>query len=223
MPPAVRVSLLTRSSVHEKLGPVDGYWAASLTAQGPPSPASMVTTSSRRAGRVTNKTKLLIYRGNDKVDLGAAEVIVWENDHSAAADEPKSAHGLGAKGVENAELLVSRPCSTTLHRQSRALETGQGRQNGRQRGRGRWAGAAEGRAGSACLTPRRASVFRPLSIVFTSLLRPFFPSSSAIFARLSMHGLACRPCSLGWSCMHTRGTSEVDESLNCPKKQSWRG
>jgi hypothetical protein len=76
----------------------------------------MVTTS-RRAGRVTNKTKLLIYRGSDKVDLGLAEVIVWENQHdgnSSSSDGNAQPHHVGAKGVESNELLVSRPCSTIL-------------------------------------------------------------------------------------------------------------
>lgn len=75
----------------------------------------MVTTS-RRAGRVTNKTKLLIYRGSDKVDLGLAEVVVWENQHdgnSSSSDGGKP-HHVGAKGVESGELLVSRLGSTRL-------------------------------------------------------------------------------------------------------------
>ncbi|WVR06584.1 hypothetical protein IAU60_003616 [Kwoniella sp. DSM 27419] len=69
-------------------------------------PGRMVT-SSRRAGRVTNKTKLVIYKGTDKVDLGAAETIVWESDPSGsggASSEQKSQH-VGAKGVESGELL----------------------------------------------------------------------------------------------------------------------
>ncbi|WVF68779.1 hypothetical protein IAT40_003551 [Kwoniella sp. CBS 6097] len=69
-------------------------------------PGRMVT-SSRRAGRVTNKTKLLIYKGTDKVDLSAAETIVWENDpssSSAHAEQTKHQH-VGAKGVESGELL----------------------------------------------------------------------------------------------------------------------
>ncbi|KAK4683741.1 enhancer of polycomb-like protein, partial [Tremellales sp. Uapishka_1] len=65
-------------------------------------PSRMVTTS-RRAGRVTNKTKLLIYRGSDKIDLGSAETIVWDHDHSASAEGTKSQH-VGAKGVESNEL-----------------------------------------------------------------------------------------------------------------------
>jgi hypothetical protein len=76
----------------------------------------MVTTS-RRAGRVTNKTKLLIYRGSDKVDLGVAEVIVWENQHdgnSSSSDGSAQPHHVGAKGVESNELLVSHPRSTFL-------------------------------------------------------------------------------------------------------------
>ncbi|WRT68052.1 uncharacterized protein IL334_005027 [Kwoniella shivajii] len=71
-------------------------------------PGRMVT-SSRRAGRVTNKTKLLIYKGTDKVDLGAAETIVWEsNDPSASgsghSEQTKHQH-VGAIGVESGELL----------------------------------------------------------------------------------------------------------------------
>ena len=70
-------------------------------------PRGMVT-SSRRAGRVTNKTKLLIYRGSDKVDLGNAETIVWDHEPSSASEGGKHQH-VGAKGVESGELLVSRP------------------------------------------------------------------------------------------------------------------
>lgn len=76
----------------------------------------MVTTS-RRAGRVTNKTKLLIYRGSDKVDLALAEVIVWENQHdgnSSSSDGSAQPHHVGAIGVESNELLVSRVSSTIL-------------------------------------------------------------------------------------------------------------
>jgi enhancer of polycomb-like protein len=76
----------------------------------------MVTTS-RRAGRVTNKTKLLIYRGSDKVDLGLAEVIVWENQHDgnpSSSDAASQPHHVGAIGVESNELLVSHVPSTTL-------------------------------------------------------------------------------------------------------------
>lgn len=71
----------------------------------------MVTTS-RRAGRVTNKTKLLVYRGSDKVDLSAAETIVWNSD-SASGEATKNQH-VGAKGVETGELLVSSGRSTTF-------------------------------------------------------------------------------------------------------------
>ncbi|WVQ65343.1 uncharacterized protein L199_003519 [Kwoniella botswanensis] len=73
-------------------------------------PGRMVT-SSRRAGRVTNKTKLLIYKGTDKVDLGAAETIVWESNdpsssNSAHANSESTKHQhVGAKGVESGELL----------------------------------------------------------------------------------------------------------------------
>ncbi|WWC88395.1 uncharacterized protein L201_003306 [Kwoniella dendrophila CBS 6074] len=69
-------------------------------------PGRMVT-SSRRAGRVTNKTKLLIYKGTDKVDLGAAETIVWESNESsgsAHSEQTKHQH-VGAIGVESGELL----------------------------------------------------------------------------------------------------------------------
>ncbi|WVW84986.1 hypothetical protein I302_107022 [Kwoniella bestiolae CBS 10118] len=73
-------------------------------------PGRMVN-SSRRAGRVTNKTKLLIYKGTDKVDLGAAETIVWESNdpssnstHHASSESTKHQH-VGAKGVESGELL----------------------------------------------------------------------------------------------------------------------
>lgn len=77
----------------------------------------MVTTSSRRAGRVTNKTKLLIYRGSDKVELGNAETIVWDHETSSSSEATKHQH-VGAKGVESGELLVSRPRSffSTNHR-----------------------------------------------------------------------------------------------------------
>ncbi len=68
-----------------------------------------MVTSSRRAGRVTNKTKLLIYRGSDKVDLGNAETIVWDHETSSSS-EAKQQH-VGAKGVESGELLVSRRLS----------------------------------------------------------------------------------------------------------------
>jgi enhancer of polycomb-like protein len=63
-----------------------------------------MVTSSRRAGRVTNKTKLLIYRGSDKVDLAHAEVILWTDGDGESA--PKNQH-VGAKGVESGEMLVS--------------------------------------------------------------------------------------------------------------------
>lgn len=84
----------------------------------PPSPPLMapsrMVTSSRRAGRVTNKTKLLIYRGSNKVDLAHAEIIVWdqagENGTGGKAEANKHQH-VGAIGVESGELLVSRVCS----------------------------------------------------------------------------------------------------------------
>ncbi len=65
-----------------------------------------MVTSSRRAGRVTNKTKLLIYRGSDKVDLRNAETIVWDHETSSSSETTKHQH-VGAKGVESGELLVS--------------------------------------------------------------------------------------------------------------------
>lgn len=74
--------------------------------------SARMVTSSRRAGRVTNKTKLLVYRGSDKVDLSAAETIVWNSD-SASGEATKNQH-VGAKGVETGELLVSRTPSTSF-------------------------------------------------------------------------------------------------------------
>ncbi|WWC71031.1 uncharacterized protein I206_104984 [Kwoniella pini CBS 10737] len=71
---------------------------------------SRMVTSSRRAGRVTNKTKLLIYKGTDKIEENAAETIVWESNDSSASgsnqhsDQTKHQH-VGAKGVESGELL----------------------------------------------------------------------------------------------------------------------
>lgn len=64
-----------------------------------------MVTSSRRAGRITNKSRLLVYRGSDKVDLSAAETIVWNND--SASESANKHNSLGAKGVESGELLVS--------------------------------------------------------------------------------------------------------------------
>ncbi|ORY30601.1 enhancer of polycomb-like-domain-containing protein [Naematelia encephala] len=66
-------------------------------------PGRMVT-SSRRAGRVTNKTKLLILKGNERADLASAEIIVWENETSSSSEGTKHQH-VGAKGVESGELL----------------------------------------------------------------------------------------------------------------------
>jgi len=63
-----------------------------------------MVTSSRRAGRVTNKTKLYVVRGTKEADLGEAEIIVWEEGGNGEA--AKSQH-VGAKGVESGELLVS--------------------------------------------------------------------------------------------------------------------
>ena len=70
----------------------------------------VVTASSRRAGRVNNKTKLLVVRGSEKVDLGQAETIVWD-DPSSASGEPAKHQHVGAKGVESGEFLVSRVSS----------------------------------------------------------------------------------------------------------------
>nr|XP_031864462.1 uncharacterized protein CI109_000376 [Kwoniella shandongensis]KAA5531534.1 hypothetical protein CI109_000376 [Kwoniella shandongensis] len=65
-----------------------------------------MVTSSRRAGRVTNKTKLVIYKGSNKVDLTAAETIVWENESTGGAHAEATKHQhVGAKGVESGELL----------------------------------------------------------------------------------------------------------------------
>ncbi|EIW67543.1 hypothetical protein TREMEDRAFT_33468 [Tremella mesenterica DSM 1558] len=63
----------------------------------------MAVGSSRRAGRVTNKTRLVIYRGSDQVELSSAEVIVWETDPTSS--EPTKHQHVGAKGVESGELL----------------------------------------------------------------------------------------------------------------------
>lgn len=84
--------------------------------------SSRLVTSSRRAGRVTNKTKLLVVRGTKEADdLGEAEVVVWEDgstssvNNQAANGETASQHNhVGAKGVESGELLVSWTCSFFL-------------------------------------------------------------------------------------------------------------
>jgi hypothetical protein len=70
-----------------------------------------MVTSSRRAGRVTNKTKLYVVRGTKEADLGEAEIIVWEEGGNGEA--AKSQH-VGAKGVESGELLVSWTSSFTF-------------------------------------------------------------------------------------------------------------
>ncbi|ODO00149.1 hypothetical protein I350_06774 [Cryptococcus amylolentus CBS 6273] len=67
-------------------------------------PGRMVT-SSRRAGRVTNKTKLLIYRGSDKVDPEVAETVLWDQDSSGAGKDSTKHQHIGATGVESNELL----------------------------------------------------------------------------------------------------------------------
>lgn len=64
----------------------------------------MVSASSRRAGRVTNKSRLLVVRGSDKIDSAAAETVLLQPE--AATAEPSKSHGVGAKGVETGELLV---------------------------------------------------------------------------------------------------------------------
>ena len=70
--------------------------------------------SSRRAARLTNKTKLLICRGTESVDLAQAEAFLWDTD---TADAPKNQH-VGAMGVETGEMLV-RPSTliACMHRQ----------------------------------------------------------------------------------------------------------
>ena len=61
-----------------------------------------IAASSRRAARLTNKTKLLVCRGTESVDLDAAEPFLWESD---AADQAKNQH-VGSMGVESGEMLV---------------------------------------------------------------------------------------------------------------------
>lgn len=84
----------------------DRFTAASppLTPPTPCMTTARMVASSRRASRVSNKTKLLVYRGSDKVDSSLAEAIVWNAD--SASDSANKQH-LGAKGVETGELLVS--------------------------------------------------------------------------------------------------------------------
>nr|ODN91801.1 hypothetical protein L203_01053 [Cryptococcus depauperatus CBS 7841] len=62
-----------------------------------------MVTSSRRIAKLTNKTKLLIYHGSDKVDPSAVETVLWDQDNAAGADS-KHQH-IGPSGVENGELL----------------------------------------------------------------------------------------------------------------------
>jgi hypothetical protein len=136
-------------------------------------PRSSMVTSSRRAGRVTNKTKLLIYRGSDKVDLGSAEVIVWENqqnsDGTTSAEGTKHQH-VGAKGVESGELLVStkRAFRGCIHRGG--LWLGQGR-FGRLKEEARWEGLFG--FGRTCRVGRMGS-FHP----FLTRLQAFQPSTN---------------------------------------------
>lgn len=77
----------------------------------------MVSASSRRAGRVTNKSRLLVVRGSDKIDSAVAETVLLQPE--AATAEPSKNHGVGAKGVETGELLVrvhsSRSCLSNAH------------------------------------------------------------------------------------------------------------
>ena len=115
----------------------------------------MVTASSRRAGRVTNKTKLLIYRGSDKVDLGNAETIVWDHETSSSSEPAKHQH-VGAKGVESGELLVSRPCASFLIMYRGGLSYVLHRQKDRQR---RLAPRAEGGGAGLGERPRAAYPF----------------------------------------------------------------
>lgn len=68
--------------------------------------SSRLVTSSRRAGRVTNKTRLLVVRGTKEADLQDAEVIVWDDGSGGNGEATKNQH-VGAKGVESGELLVS--------------------------------------------------------------------------------------------------------------------
>lgn len=78
-------------------------------------PGRMVT-SSRRIGRVTNKTKLIIYRGSDKVDTSAAETVLWDQEAGGAGKDSTKHQHIGATGVESGELLVRiRMCSFTFY------------------------------------------------------------------------------------------------------------
>jgi enhancer of polycomb-like protein len=72
-----------------------------------------ITGSMRRAARLTNKTKLLICRGTESIDVDQAEEILWDTD---SADAPKHQH-VGAMGVETGEMLV-RPSNSIacMHR-----------------------------------------------------------------------------------------------------------
>lgn len=87
-------------------------------------PGRMVT-SSRRIGRVTNKTKLIIYRGSDKVDTSAAETVLWDQEAGGAGKDSNKHQHIGATGVESGELLVRVwMCSFTFHYACRGVALG---------------------------------------------------------------------------------------------------
>lgn len=93
-------------------------------------PGRMVT-SSRRIGRVTNKTKLIIYRGSDKVDTSAAETVLWDQEAGGAGKDSTKHQHIGATGVESGELLVRiRMCSFTFHYAWEGVALGGSRENG---------------------------------------------------------------------------------------------
>lgn len=93
-------------------------------------PGRMVT-SSRRIGRVTNKTKLIIYRGSDKVDTSAAETVLWDQEAGGAGKDSTKHQHIDATGVESGELLVRiRMCSFTFHYAWEGVALGGSRENG---------------------------------------------------------------------------------------------
>ena len=57
---------------------------------------------SRRAARLTNKSRLLVCRGTKSINSAETEPFLWESD---AADAPKHQH-VGSMGVETGEMLV---------------------------------------------------------------------------------------------------------------------
>lgn len=139
-------------------------------------PIRTMVTSSRRANRVTNKTKLLIYRGSDKVDLSNAETIVWEHDATASSEGVKHQH-VGAKGVESGELLVSRPRSFIRSYACGGCHGYGSRGNGRQRRVGIWRGTWEKEIEREAVLFRRgwgAGSNHPFHPLPTFLLSPFF-------------------------------------------------